>query len=166
MDASADNDLDYVQSAMGSNLDTVLVYNILKTHSYLSPFIGKDLRRHRLTAAQLNTLLLLGSAGGEGLMMGEIGKKLVVTKSNVTGLIDRLERQGFAERVLQDHDRRAITVKLSAKGKKLLDRAIPHHAELHSELTDSLSAKEKETLIRLLSKLRRELRKRRREMKK
>ncbi|MFO7898422.1 MAG: MarR family transcriptional regulator [Planctomycetota bacterium] len=121
-----------------------------------------DLRRRRLTASQFNTLLVLRAAGPDGLRMGEIGERLVVTKSNVTGLVDRLERDGLVRRGAHA-DRRATVVRLTKAGAGLLDRTIPSHVELISELTDCLTTAEKKQLVRLLSKLRRELRRRRKE---
>jgi MarR family 2-MHQ and catechol resistance regulon transcriptional repressor len=161
-DAPRDDDMTFVHEAMGTELDTVLVFSLLRTHSYLGPFIDADLRRRHLTSAQLNTLLVLRAAGPEGLLMGEIGRKLVVTKANVTGLVDRLERQGLVARAGGD-DRRATVVHLTEAGVELLDRTIPRHAERLAELTGNLTDEEKRTLVRLLSKLRRELRRRRRE---
>jgi len=152
-----EDELAYVRGGIGGDLDTVLVFNLLRTHSYLTPFLDADLRRNQLTAAQFNTLLLLRKAGADGLLMGEIGQKLVVTKSNVTGLVDRLERQGLVERA-EHSDRRATIVRLTDAGAALLDRTTPRHAELLAELTGGLDDQEKETLIRLLTKLRRELR--------
>jgi MarR family 2-MHQ and catechol resistance regulon transcriptional repressor len=158
-----DEDVARVASdAMGADLNAVLVFNLLRTHSYLSPFLNADLRRRRLTAAQFNTLLVLRAAGRDGLRMGEIGERLVVTKSNVTGLVDRLERDGLVRRGEQA-DRRATVVRLTDAGARLLDRAIPSHVELLSELTGCLAPREKKQLVRLLTKLRRELRRRRKE---
>ena len=157
-----DDDMAFAQAGMGGDLDAVLVLNLLRTHSYLSPFIHTSLRRQRLTAAQFNALLLLRTAGEDGLVMGQIGERLIVTKSNVTGLVDRLERQGLVAR--GDHrDRRATLVRLTAAGKRLLKRTVPRHAELLAELTGCLTASQKRTLVRLLTKLRRELRRRRTE---
>lgn len=161
-DLSRDDDLTFVHEAMGMELDTVLVFSLLRTHSYLGPFIDADLRRRNLTSAQLNTLLVLRAAEPDGLLMGEIGRRLVVTKSNVTGLVDRMERQGLVERSGGD-DRRATVVHLTEAGAELLDRTVPRHAERLAELTGSLADEEKRALVRLLAKLRRELRKRRRE---
>ena len=150
----------YVEAGIGENLDAVLVFNVSRTHGYLAPFLDAELRRERLTSAQLNTLLVLRTASDEGLLMGEIGRRLVVTKSNVTGLIDRLERRGLVERT--DHeDRRATVVKLTEAGADLVERTIPRRAELIGELTGCLEPEEKRTLVRLLTKLRRELRRRR-----
>jgi len=156
-DTDTDDELGYLQGGIGEDLDTVLVFNLLRTHSRLTPFIDADLRRERLTSTQLNALLVLRRAGPPGLLMGEIGQRLVVTKSNVTGLVDRLERQGLVAR--SDHrDRRATVVQLTDAGAELLERAGPRHAKLLAELTGCFTDEEKRTLIRLLSKLRRELR--------
>lgn len=162
MAARAENDLAYVQTAMGSGLDAMVVFNLLRTHSYLAPFLDADLRRQNLTSAQLNVLLALAAAGEDGLLMGEIGRRLVVTKSNVTGLIDRLERQGLVARADRS-DRRATAVRLTAAGAELLARTTPRHSQWLAELTGCFSDSQKKTLIRLLSKLRRELRLRRKE---
>lgn len=157
-----DDDLAFVEASLGSDLDVVLVYNLLRTHSYLAPFLDAGLRRQQLTAAQLNALLVLRSAGPDGMLMSEIGERLVVTKANVTGLVDRLERQDLVARG-EHADRRATVVRLTPVGTQLLDRVLPRHARLLGELTGCLEAQEKQMLVRLLSKLRRELRHRRRQ---
>jgi MarR family 2-MHQ and catechol resistance regulon transcriptional repressor len=154
-----DDDLVHVKACLGGDLDVVLVHNLLRTYSRLLPFIDAGLRQEQLTATQLNALLVLRAVGEDGLLMGEIGERLVVTKSNVTGLVDRLEAQGLVARG-QHRDRRATVVRLTGAGAELLEQALPQHAKLLSELTDCLGAEEKKTLIRLLTKLRRELRQR------
>ena len=159
----ADDDLAFVHATMGSNLDTMLVFNILRTHSYLAPFVDADLRRQQLTAAQLNALLVLRKAADAGLLMSDIGQKLVVTKSNVTGLVDRLEAQGLVLR-LEHPDRRATLIRITPAGRQLVDQAAPHHARLLAELASCLTAPEKKTLVALLTKLRAELRRRREEL--
>lgn len=139
------------------NLDAVLVFNVVRTHSRLAPLIDADLRQRRLTASQFNTLLVLRMAGEAGLRMSEIGERLVVTRSNVTRLVDGLERQGLVARG-EHADRRATVVRLTSAGAKLVARTLPGHRRRLAELTDCLSRTEKQTLVRLLSKLRRELR--------
>lgn len=154
-----DDELEYIHSGLGGDLDTILVYNLLRTHSYLAPFLDADLRKQNLTATQLNALLVLKSAGDDGLMMGEIGKKLVVTKSNVTGLVDRLEKQGFVSR--SNHaDRRATTVRITDAGLDILENTTPRYSKTLADLTECFSERDKKTLIKLLSRLRRELRRR------
>lgn len=142
-----------------TDLDAILVYNLAHTLNYLEPHIDNGLRQSRLTGAQLNTLLVLRTAGEGGLPMSEIGRRLVVTKANVTGLVDRLERQGLVWRDTHE-DRRVTVVRLTAAAEALLTEVIPAHRRLLSELTDGLSTDEKAQLVRLLTKLRRALRER------
>jgi MarR family 2-MHQ and catechol resistance regulon transcriptional repressor len=152
-----EDDLAYVKASLGDDLDVMLVYNIVRTHNQVNPFIDAGLREQHLTATQMNALLVLRMAGENGLLMNEVGQRLVVTKSNITGLVDRLERQGLVARG-EHPDRRATVVRLTDAGSRLLDRALPRHAQQLAELTKCFSPEEKRTLVRLLSKLRRELR--------
>lgn len=142
------------------DLDAMVVFNLTRTHKYLSPLVDAGLRTRRMTSAQFNALLVLQSAGPEGLRMGEIGERLVVTKANVTGLVDRLERQGFVSRNHQQ-DRRATAVALTDDGHAILQETLPRYARLATQLTAGLSDGEKRSFVGLLTKLRRELRRQR-----
>ena len=141
-------------------MESVLVYSMVRTHGVLAPLLDSDLRGARLTAAQFNALLVLRAAEAAGLNMGELGKRLVVTKSNVTGLVDRLERRGWVVRCAEA-DRRAIRVRITPEGRKLLKEVEPSHAKALADLTSSLTQKEKTEMTRMLTKLRRALRERR-----
>jgi MarR family transcriptional regulator, 2-MHQ and catechol-resistance regulon repressor len=140
-----------------SDADVLLVYNLLRTESSLGPFIDRGLRELRLTGTQLNALLVLRAAGADGLSLGELGRRLVVTKANVTGLIDRLERDALVQRDSHS-DRRVTLARLTAKGAQLLEEALPRHLRLLAGLLECLAPEEKEQLIALLTKLRQGLR--------
>ena len=88
----------------------------------------------------------------------------IIFGSDVTGLIDRLENQGLVERCEAD-DRRATRVRLTAEGRRVLDEVLPAYRGVVEELTGCLTAEEKATLVQLLTKLRRELRRRWKETK-
>jgi len=152
-----DDETTDVRRASGSDLDVMLVHNLLRTHGRLLPLVDAHLRRRNLTGAQLNALLVLRAAGGDGLRMNEIGRRLVVTKSNVTGLVDRLQRQGLVARTA-GRDRRATLVRLTPAGVSAVRRTAGEHTRLLARVTACLTAREKRTLIRLLTKLRRRLR--------
>ncbi len=62
-----------------------------------------------------------------GPTMGELSKRLMVSKGNVTDLIERLEKRGFVMRALDQRDGRVQHVYLTVKGRKLLARVIPVH---------------------------------------
>jgi MarR family 2-MHQ and catechol resistance regulon transcriptional repressor len=138
--------------------DALVIYNIVRTNAALSPYIDAALRDLHLTGAQMNALLVLRDAGPEGLPLSEIGRRLVVTKANITGLMDRLERQELIRRDTDAPDRRVIRACITPKGAELLERALPERERALSDLLVVLSLEEKTEIIELLTKLRRGLR--------
>ena len=70
----------------------------------------------------------------EGLTMGTLSRRLMVTNGNVTGLIDRLVAEGLVERQPAPGDRRAQLVRLTRAGKRAFDRMTPAHAAWIHEL--------------------------------
>ena len=138
--------------------NALIVYNIVRTNAALSPFIDAALRELHLTGAQMNALLVLRDAGDEGLPLSEVGRRLVVTKANVTGLMDRLERQELIRRDSDTPDRRVIRACLTPRGTELLQKALPERDRVIDDLLAGLTPEEKAMLIGLLTKLRRGLR--------
>ena len=142
--------------AEGASLDAMVVYNIMRAHAAISPSIDGSLRDLKLTGAQFNVLILL-QASPDGLPLGELGRRLVVTKPNVTGLIDRLEQKGLVERAVSA-DRRVTLARITPAGRRLTDDIAPRHAALLCRLVSGLTAAEKQTLSALLTRLRRGIR--------
>ena len=155
----AERNNEYVLSGIGDHLDMMLVFNLLRTQSRIEPAIDAELRNKGLTGAKFNALLVLDAAADSGLLMSEIGDRLVVSKSNITGLVDRLEAQNLVQRC-PEPDRRAIRVKLTDAGRELTQEILPVYRRIAEDLADCLERDEKQTLISLLTKLRRELRRR------
>ena len=73
----------------------------------------------------------------EGLTMGQLSARMMVSGGNVTGVVDRLVKDGQVERVVVPGDRRSNVVRLTADGKALFDQmAAEHHRCLHRLLGD------------------------------
>jgi DNA-binding MarR family transcriptional regulator len=71
------------------------------------------------------------------LSSADLSRKLYVTPSNITGVIDRLERKGLVERIRKVGDRRVALITLTEKGEEL-SKSLPDPIEkkLISELGD------------------------------
>ncbi|MGE5557472.1 MAG: MarR family winged helix-turn-helix transcriptional regulator [Bacillota bacterium] len=137
--------------------DILLVFGIMRTHAYLLPYLDRGLKELRLTAVQLNVLLILRTMGDKGLNFTEIGKRLHVTKANITGLIDRMEQRGLVKRE-NCRDRRITVAKLTPEGEAMIQTIFPAHKQLFKVVGSGLTVKEKDALIKLLAKLRRHFR--------
>jgi DNA-binding MarR family transcriptional regulator len=86
----------------------------------------------------------------EGLKMGELSKRLMVTGGNVTGITDLLEKEGLVARVIDSLDRRAFRVKLTPSGQRLFKKMSAEHERWVIDLFEGLPSKGKQLLARLL----------------
>jgi MarR family 2-MHQ and catechol resistance regulon transcriptional repressor len=105
------------------------------------------------THQQWAVLDILNDAGPNGIPLSELGKNLDVTKGNITGLIDRMERDGLAKRKDDPRDRRIIRAVITAKGKKVLRDIQPVKDQWADRLFGAFSAREKKDFNALLMRL-------------
>ncbi len=94
--------------------------------------------RWELSPSQFNVLNLLRDYP-DGLSQIELSRQLIMHRSNVTGLVDRLERRGLVQRKDFATDRRAYRVVLTPQGAALLDEILPHYYRRADEVWESLS---------------------------
>ncbi|MER7582352.1 MarR family transcriptional regulator [Kitasatospora sp. NPDC097691] len=74
-----------------------------------------------LSAGALDVLARLSAATDEGLSIGELARAAGVSSRNVTGLVDTLERDGLAQRVQDQRDRRSVRARITPAGRDWLD---------------------------------------------
>lgn len=150
-------DSEFLAGCRGADkLATESVINLLRTESLVSAALNTRFRPYGLSVATFNVLMILDGADGP-LCPHEIGDRLLVTRGTVTGLLDSLERRGLVMRRMHPDDRRMVEVSLTPKARKLLSELLPEHFPGEADLVSALSAREKETLIRLLGKIQRHL---------
>ncbi len=125
------------------------------TYNLLDSVLSHKTREHGLSRAALNVLSILDrSEGKKGCKHYEISKLLLVSRANITGLIDGLIRQGLVERVYDENDRRICIARISKKGEELVASFLPKYYEYATALFSNLSNKEKQQLNALLVKMR------------
>jgi DNA-binding MarR family transcriptional regulator len=88
----------------------------------------------------------------DGMTLGELSQRMMVTNGNVTGLVDRLEEQGFVERRPSPTDRRSQIVSLTPEGRKFFRAMARENGDWVGEIFEGLTPAEIETLMRLLDK--------------
>ena len=89
----------------------------------------------------------------EGLKMGELSRRLMVTGGNVTGISDQLETEGLVARAPHSEDRRSLVISLTAAGRRAFARMAARHEEWVAGLMGGLSETERKTLFDLLGRL-------------
>lgn len=98
--------------------------------------------------AVLESLYHLGSMN-----QGEVSTKVLKSGSNMTTVIDNLERDGLVKRERHEKDRRVINVHLTEAGKKKVEAVLPGHIAALVDEFSVLSASEQQTLAALCKKL-------------
>ncbi len=94
----------------------------------------------------------------QGLRMGELSLRLMVTGGNVTGITDQLVSEGLVERRPAPGDRRAYAIRLTAKGKRAFDAMAIEHELWVIGMLAGMSASERAHLHELLGALKANLR--------
>ncbi|PYK62330.1 MAG: hypothetical protein DME21_06695 [Verrucomicrobia bacterium] len=108
--------------------------------------------RWDLSPSQFNILNLLYDRP-EGCTQIELSRLLIMHRSNVTGLVDRLEVRGLVQRRDSPHDRRVYRVILTAAGRKLLQQILPRYYAAAEEVWGTLPARRANQLINELTRL-------------
>jgi DNA-binding MarR family transcriptional regulator len=113
------------------------VYTALtKTFLLLDDFDRRFFASFGLSARQFWALTHLDELNGRPMV--ELGQLLLTDKSNVTGIVDRLEKMGLAMRTVAPHDRRVMMVKLTAKGRDVRELINGRHAVRVGELLSAM----------------------------
>lgn len=126
---------------------------LYQTHNAIFKLTELALLPHNLSLPQLQLLHVLRQAGGI-LTTGEIGRAMVKASQTVTGLVDRLEVQDLVERQFDRRDRRKTWIRLTAKGQRKWEEAIPVANGLAEELFSVLTDTELQQLQEKTDKLR------------
>lgn len=124
---------------------------LARVYQRLSGRVEQSLARHGLTAPQFDVLATL--AAGEGITQRELAERLLVTKGNVVGLLNRLEALGWVERRADPADKRANRLYLTRAGRGVCGRVMPEQVELVRAMLGPLSDADARTLRRLLEDL-------------
>jgi DNA-binding MarR family transcriptional regulator len=93
----------------------------------------------------------------DGLRMGELSRRMMVTGGNVTGITDQLEQEGLVMRAPDPADRRAYSVRLTEVGRAAFAEMAAVHEGWIADLLGDLSATDKAQMIALLDKMKRQL---------
>jgi DNA-binding MarR family transcriptional regulator len=127
-----------------------LLYALGRRHSLRDP-IASTCEDLQFTPPQVHTLLWLGKDGM--LTMGELARRLGVTEKTVTGVVDRLEREGHVQRERVSPDRRVVSCRLTETGQQtslLLDHFLN---DAVTQILGLLDGDDRKALFRIMEKL-------------
>ena len=116
--------------------------------------LGKEFGRHGLQPGWFDLLVALRRAGAPyELNPTELRRATLISSGGVTKRLDRLEEAALVERRPDPADRRGTLVRLTRRGKSVIDRAVEAHVANEVRLLGSLGAADRRALDALLRTL-------------
>ncbi len=114
-------------------------------------YLRKVIIENGITEPQMQVLQLLYYYDESRPMT--LAKKLTIPPSTMTSMCDKLLSADLIERIPDVADRRALVIKITKKGLKIIEDRIEYAANKHQLLTDTLDEEEFACIIKVLSKL-------------
>jgi DNA-binding MarR family transcriptional regulator len=135
-----------------SSAGTDLITAVMATANAFLRESQRFFRPFGLTGAQYNVLNVHDGKTG-GMSQRELSEVLVVDRSNVTGLLDRMEKAGWVKRADDPADRRVYRVSLTPAGRKLRAKVHPHYLAGVEQVTAGISGSQIKAGLGLLRTL-------------
>tara|TARA_B100000809_G_scaffold136156_1_gene133716 strand:+ start:9944 stop:10393 length:450 start_codon:yes stop_codon:yes gene_type:complete len=129
------------------------ILNILFTSNWLESDSSRILKPLGISSQQYNVLRILKGQGESAISVNDIMSRMIDKMSNASRLVEKLRKKELIERVICEHDRRQVDIRITKKGLLLLkeaDREMGHFGDIISKITD----KEAKALSMILDKIR------------
>lgn len=128
---------------------------MLRVHAALTKVLDAEMEaRHGLPLSSYEVLLVLADAEGERMRMCDLASSILLSRSGLTRLVDRLERDGLLERQSCPSDARGAFARLTPAGRERFDEARRTHlAGVRTLFLDRLEPEEQELLGQLWTRL-------------
>jgi DNA-binding MarR family transcriptional regulator len=128
---------------------------MLRVHAAMTRALDAELtERHGLPLTSYEVLLFLADAPGGRMRMSELADSVLLSRSGLTRLVDRLERDGLLERERCEDDARGYFAAITDRGRALFDEARRTHlAGVRERFVDRLSRDDLRTLSELWEKV-------------
>lgn len=144
-----------MENKLQFNPQTEINIHTLRALSRCSQSIHKQelavIKSSGLTASQFEVLEVLYHLGN--LRISDIIEKILATGGNMTVVIDNLAKDGMVQQCTDSQDKRVKLIRITEKGKDLMDDLLPRHLESINNIFQVLTEEEKHHLGLILNKL-------------
>ncbi len=129
------------------------VLNILFTGHWLDSENTKILKPYGISPQQYNVLRILKGQYPNAISVNNIMGRMIDKMSNTSRLVEKLRQKEFIERVICEHDRRQVDVKITDNGIKLLEK-LTSKMDDFDQLINSITVGEAKLINTILDKVR------------
>lgn len=142
----------------GKRLELRLWLRLLSCNNIISAHIRKRLREEfNFTLPRFDVLAQLQRCP-QGLRLGELSQRMMVTGGNLTGIVEALAADGYIRREQLPSDRRSVMVRLSKSGERQFAKMAKAHEKWLKELFSAMTSEEIGNMTRDLDTLKKSIR--------
>ena len=134
------------ESPLDHRAELRLWLRLLTCANMIETEIRKRLREEFDTTLPRFDLMAQLERSVDGILLGELSRRMMVSNGNITGLVDRLGLEGMIERQVSESDRRAARVRLTPIGRSTFAKMAAAHSDWVAELLGGLPPEEQEAL--------------------
>ncbi len=127
-------------------LTELLCFKLGSASRKMQKYYNSKLAEHGITIAQ--SFIVLSLLEKDGQNVKELAECLSIDSSAITGLVDRLEKEGLVERRVDPNDRRAFRIVLTTGGRELAEGLLPVAVEFNDNLKKNLTKQELAALLK------------------
>ena len=128
-----------------------LCFQVGKVSRKMAKLTRDAVAPYGLTTTQF--FLLTALYEEEDISISALAQKVVLDKATLTGLIDRLERDGFATRRIDPEDRRSVRVRLTPKAERLRKTLTDLYHNINRRFLSFLTEEERKNFEQVVSKI-------------
>lgn len=132
------------------NNETIL--KLVRTSEALVKAGDRFFKLFGVTITQYDVLVIL-KYSDKKVTQGDLGNYRVVSRSNITGIIDRLEKLGYAKREASTRDRRVNYIKITPHGEDLIKKVERDYFNNVKKVVRFLTASDKKSLVEITGKI-------------
>lgn len=137
-----------------ASLNHEALLSLVRTSALMQKLSDRFFSQFGLTDVQFNILMILKESGETGLSQQQLSEHLIVTKSNVVGLVDRLERSGYVRRTPHPSDRRFNQIVLTPRGSAIELKIEKRYFSEVDKMMNALSTAQKKSVIQAMESIR------------
>jgi DNA-binding MarR family transcriptional regulator len=135
--------------------ESILWRDMMRAHVQIHRRLEADLLAHHdLALGSFDVLVRLGESPGGRLRMNDLADRVLLSRSGLTRLIDRMQHDGLVERASCDSDARGLYAVLTPKGRQRLAEATPTYRDgVQERVLGRLDEEDLGAFARILGKL-------------
>jgi DNA-binding MarR family transcriptional regulator len=133
-------------------MNNTVAYSLICTAHAIEDELEEALATVNLSTPKFAALAKM-AAEGRPMSLSDLAAKLICVRSNITQLVDRLEKDGLVKRVDDPSDRRGVRAELTPLGRERFQAGLEAANKIHKAIEKKLSAEDQKALERALKAL-------------